>query len=300
MDPGNNEKGSNFNSINQSRIDLLVKMIQDSDLKDELGEDFSIMNEYVSLGIHDSEGVWRDMRYVVDRANLFFRQREKNNEDGLIGNGEGEVLEYLIDSFAEQYDWFGESTFISRTLRYDDWANGVDFVLEYDSGDESLGKIDLVIDCTCGKKEINRKIKNNREMLAAYGGRMVKYHDSGIPGLDYKGPKLCIPLVIGIDNERINEFRGHLNDKKFIAESPVQIAFLQEMKAQLEMYLRYLSSGEDITYRNSVEIITELNRVLDWTSRVLEAKSDLVNQPRTENYIHNDVTFGLIDFYSSK
>lgn len=292
-EPRSEQNGPINNSeISQSQINLMAAGIKEPTLRAKATADFGVMKKFADAGIYSASDVLSDMRYVVTKGNVFYRDDNlrKINLLGVKGDG----LEFLVDKLAESYDWFGEGTFVKKTLTYDDWCHGVDAVVEYNSEDENIGRVALMIDCSNSRHEIQNKIESNRNKMALEAGRQVKYFESQVPGFDFKGGILCIPVVVGIDQSGVNELLDHMRDKRFVAESPVQIAFLLEIKSQLEMYQKMFDAKDWIKYPDPDEVQGELHRISSMVNRALGEKSELAKKDTTRAYLSHDLTFGLI------
>jgi hypothetical protein len=284
----------NQNEISQSRMDLMSAVVKEPTLRAQIRREFDVMKGFADSGIYSSGEVLDDMRYVVNTAEAMRRENKFKNTEHPLGK-DGDSLEYLvIDKLAKSHNLFGKNTYIKKTLLLDDWRHGVDAVVEYDSKDKNIGRVALMIDCSNNTSRIMKKLEDNRHAMAIQAGRQVKYFESQIPGIDFKGGVLCVPVVVGVDSVRVNELLDHIGDSNFVAESPVQVAVLLEIKSQLEMYRRIFNTEGWIDHQDSDALYSELTRVSRLIDGNLGERSKLLERKSTRSYLSTDLTFSLI------
>lgn len=268
----------------------LLKELKESSSRDRIKSEFKIMEGFASDRTYSEGEVRRDMLKVVEVENNLYRN---NTLKGInkFGDKDGDNLEYLIDEKSELNNWFGDNSYIQGTLLFDDLINGVDAVLEYDTGDESSKKVALVVDCAVGKSIVNisNKVKKNIDSLT-HGKTRVKYFESQVDS--YKGELRCIPVVVGIDSFHTDELMDNEDNNHFLENSPAQIVFLNEIKMQLDMYLKILKEKKGGYYN---EDISEIKKIKEIINDTLEEKSDLVSKDSTKKYLNKDKTFWALD-----
>lgn len=194
------------------------------------------------------------------------------------GKEKSQALEVIVADQIELNNWFGENVILVPVLEYDDLVNGTDVVAEFDSGEGgTLERIALAIDVTMrsdfpssgskleGKIDRNIAKVTGQDEHKKYAPPVeVKYFQSEME--DFKGRlEAIVPLVIGLEGENADslivnfakflelksainktpEIRDQIKSKKADLENhPAQRVFLEEMKKQLEMYLRFLDRQE--------------------------------------------------------
>ena len=230
------------------------------------------------------------------------------------GKKRSESLEIIIGDQIELNNWFGPDALFNRTTEYDDFFNGVDAVAEF-KNKEKPQRLALAIDATMKadltgvKKKIDRNISkllnNNLE---------VKYFESKID--DYKGKlKNVIPVVLGVEGEDADELVHkfaeliHLkkklykndSDEKLISEKknqlaqhPVQIIFLKEIKLQLDMYHHILEKENNKSIFVDTQQITDMTSLIDG---ILKDKHDIEQQPEMK-LLEHDAMYNLIQYIS--
>ena len=198
-------------------------------------------------------------------------KRKKIREVELAKQRRGEALEAILGEQVEMSDWFGEHAYAVRTAKYDDLKNGVDMILEFEVPDlEDEGKeerVALSVDISMNSPSVIKKVERNLDKVLAKGGAKVEFFSSRLKG-GFKGElRNVIPIAIGIDganatnlferaaqrirlNESIkrtkdpnikNALEKRYNDLCVEDEnSPVQVAYLNEMLGQIVMYWRAL------------------------------------------------------------
>ncbi len=228
------------------------------------------------------------------------RIREKNKQRGL-------AFEMLMCDQAEFGEWFGENAMISRTSEYDDVINGIDIVVEVDG--EKARRIALAVDAsiTSNKEVVRKKItKNLKKINNKKTSSEVKYFQSKVLGEEKGKIKNLFPVVVGAERKNANklfelfakmkEERIDAERKEFLqkelANHPLHYNFLEEIKVQLETYIKIFddeekkkecedillfvkevieekeregisldnSLKEDLTYKNILEVCGELEK----------------------------------------
>lgn len=261
--------------------------LKESGIRARAIEDFKSMDIFSVDGVFSKEEVEDDKSEIVRIENRIYEDNQLEGKNK-CGEKSGDDLEYIIAEKAELNNWFGENTFLSKTRRYDDLKNGIDFVVEYDL-DEGPKQIALMIDASGDKVEkLQKKITRNINDIKQ-GNRMVKYFESQVDG--YKGElDNVIPVVIGVDGIHTQEMIDHLGDK--FDNHPAQIAFLEEIKVQLDYYSEVCPK-----YRpKDREKLAKINDLRGIINNVLEEKSGLKKQLRTKTYLENDAIYSAIEF----
>lgn len=163
-----------------------------------------------------------------------------------------EALEVIIGEQSELAEWFGSNVYAIRTTKFDDYFNGVDMVLEFDlEGEEGIERVSLAIDASSADFDVvNKKITRNINKILGDGEKApeVKYFKSEADP-NFKGKlENIIPVVIGIEGKNVDELAEKYSSKssnKEMAAHPAQRVFLEEIKVQLEFYLKLLEINCD-------------------------------------------------------
>lgn len=176
------------------------------------------------------------------------------------GKERSEALEIFIVDGGEEFQYFGEKAYLSRTAKIDDFKNGVDAVVTFDLPDKNPYCIALAIDASMKPtfESVEKKLNRNLDKVLGDSrkGLEVKYYESPITKKrEWLG--LVVPVVVGLEGDNSNkilaifadiirlrikegrtaEENQHLqNTIEEIKNHPAQIIFLQEIKKQLEMY----------------------------------------------------------------
>lgn len=232
--------------------------------------------------IYPEEEIRGDMA-TVWRAEAYFREHNKMLGINKMEEKFGDNLEYIIDKSAEQNDWFGENSFLTKTIKYDDYVNRVDFVLEYDisDGGEEPKRLALIVDCTSSTEKVKRKILTNLTSMEL-GKTRVKYFESQVD--DFRGEIVCIPVVIGLDGEHVWQLLENIKDHRFLEKSPAQILFLEEIRAQLRFYRLALSDKKG-DFSQALQKIESVQKII---GGVLDQKDELLTSEKTIEYLNSD------------
>ncbi|MEY2664422.1 MAG: hypothetical protein RIT04_230 [Candidatus Parcubacteria bacterium] len=209
------------------------------------------------------ENVDRDIAYVADMEEKFelnkheSPQSERNEERAKIAK----IFEAIVFQHAELSNWFGESAQTVQASRFDDIANGVDTIVEFEDGN-SAHHLALAVDVTTSRT-ILEKFDRIRTEIDAGKLTEIKYFVS--EKLDLRGHKANVPrVVIGADRQTIyNVVNAWLaEDKKALAEHPIQIKILMEIDAQLKAFKTYCETigAHDLAtvYEKGIRIIGEI------------------------------------------
>lgn len=234
------------------------------------------------VGIYSEEEIKEDVVKVWE-AEKYFQKRNQMWGINKMGEKFGDNLEYVIDKSAEQNYWFGENSFVTKTLKYDDYINRVDFVLEYDMSefDENPQRVAIMVDCTSSREKINRKISTNITSMEL-GKTRVKYFESQVDS--FRGEVVCIPVVIGLDGKHVEQLLDNVKNNHYLERSPAQVVFLEEIKMQLRLYRQILSSKKG-NYSNTLEKIENIQKII---GGVIDQKTSLANLEETKDYLATD------------
>lgn len=261
-----------------------VNLEQGSDF-DQISKDIGTIETKKMMsfvGIYSEEEIKEDMAKVWE-AEKYFQKRNQMWGINKMGEKFGDNLEYVIDKSAEQNYWFGENSFVTKTLKYDDYINRVDFVLEYDMSEsgENPQRVAIMVDCTSSREKIDRKISTNITSMEL-GKTRVKYFESQVDS--FRGEVVCIPVVIGLDGKHVEQLLDNVKNNHYLERSPAQVVFLEEIKMQLRLYRQILSSKKG-NYSNTLEKIENIQKII---GGVIGQKMSLANSEGTKDYLATD------------
>ncbi len=284
--------------------------------------------------IYSPEVIEHDTRYVEQLKKRFERDdSNRGSEYSFLikrDHERGEALEIIIANQIESSDWFGSNSLFFRTTEFDDIANGVDAVVEFNFEDDNHPeRLSLLIDSTSNTNptKISQKIDRNVGKLLT-NKLQVKYYES--PNLDpdsaYKGMlRDVIPVIIGLEavntnqliisfsrlisleklvndtslpnNERANYQKEFTQTRRKIEKDPSQLIFLKEIICQLDMYSRILTreNNPNINVKNST--VEKLKKIIE---DIVEEKKDISNLYQTKDLVWSDTVHNLISYHCGK
>ncbi|KKU94346.1 MAG: hypothetical protein UY26_C0002G0128 [Candidatus Jorgensenbacteria bacterium GW2011_GWA1_48_13] len=195
------------------------------------------------------------------------------------------VLEAIIHEQAELSDWLGPDARTMKTSRYDDVKNGVDEIVEFTGEPGKTSRLALGIDVTFNPvldKKLERIVsKIERGELA-----QVKYFKSS----SLRGEVQQIPeVVVGADQRTVEQLIPVwlARDQGKLAQHPMQIIMLEEIRLQLEAFAAYARAvGQPAiaeTYETDLAIANEL----------LTQKEDLRKRNPLQALKNDQVFFGI-------
>lgn len=150
-----------------------------------------------------------------------------------------EVLEAIILEHSELSEWLGNAQTL-KTTRYDDFKNKTDMVVEWYSPEDGSRILALAVDVTFGATTVAKKMEAIKAEI-----------DSGILGSlryfkdqrgDFVGTRNNVPrVVIGIGQSAVENLAAiwNRNDKKALANHPIQRVIVEEITEQLELMAAY-------------------------------------------------------------
>lgn len=238
--------------------------------------------------IDDFRGVYDEGTIEADK-NLIRRYEKKFSDDVLLlsdedtaeinySNERAEALEVILAEQSEMAEWFGSAVFAIRTTKYDDYFNGIDMVLEFDMGDsEKVERIALAIDASNAKFDvIRKKMDKNISKVTGKSDKApeVKYFKSEIDS-EFKGSiKNVIPVVVGMQGKNVDsllDIYTSKNSNKEMERHPAQRIFLEEIRSQLEMYIKI--TGDSPETELAIDI-SQVQSLLVIIKKVIQEKED--------------------------
>ena len=187
--------------------------------------------------LYGDENVDKDIAYVKNLEKKFSEETNPENEEA---KKLAKSLETIITEQIELSDWMGPDAVTITTSRFDDIANGVDLVTEFQNQKErTASHLALAVDVTFGSglgKKMARIINEIRSGELA----RVKYFESEF--LNIRGELRNVPrVVVGIDTHTLGSL-GEVwlaHDTKVLARHGVQRAILEEIRAELAAFQKY-------------------------------------------------------------
>lgn len=230
------------------------------------------------------------------------------------GKQRSEALEVVIAQ-SDQNGWLGPEAQVVLTTPFDDVVHGIDAVVEFDRS-EGARRVALALDASMRTDTamVHKKVSRNiRKIFEPGGYSRVEYFESQID--NFKGRlEGVVPVVVGVDGDHCDaflrifadmldlrsikpaertpgetdRFRQHMQT---IEEHPMQEVLLEEIRLQLELYLRLMDTkveaGGNVTREEIASILTIIREVInskvlrhaDYISEdgVLAAIADAVN-----------------------
>ena len=205
------------------------------------------------------ENVNSDLAYVQKMENKFEEDRQKMSENEQHFLKVAKVFEAIVFQHAELSNWFGETAMTMEASRYDDIKNGVDTIVEFEE-ENTAHHLALAIDVTSSSSifekfdRIKKEIDNNKLAEIKY---FVSEH------LNIRGHKSNVPrVVIGADRKTIyNVVNAWIEeDMEALAQHPIQIKILSEIKLQLEGFKEYC---EKWNHTDLAEIYAQGLKIID-------------------------------------
>ncbi len=246
-------------------------------------------------GVYSSDEMRKDLTYI----NSIIKKIEKQRDD--LSPSEKEIdeenrkramcLEIVLTDQIYDGNWFGEEAMTSKTHKYDDIANGVDMIVEFDK--EEPERVALTVDASTAsdKHVIEKKIRRNMEKLKNRNClQEIKYFKSQISdanGRYHKGSlRDLIPVVVGANKGNINKLFEIFSELKFLeenknettktrrgelrrelAEDSIQGIFLKEIKLQLETYIRIIGGQDEKVLKKCGSLLKIIDEVIDEKER---------------------------------
>jgi hypothetical protein len=231
-------------------------------------------------------------------------QIEQGFNKSLSGESKaGPLFEALVFDQIEDSNWLGENATIIIPARFDDYVNGVDGIVEFDT-DAAPSHLALAVDITRNEKRVEEKFKAIRTSIDHDQLSEVKYFRSE----NFKGRLSNVPrIVIGSDRAMIvdaidlalrfkrmqknagSEFRGDFKSvRTALEEHPIQFQILLEAQVQIESFLRYAER------QNKQKSAQSYRRILGVINDILSKKSEHPEAAAILDRAKRDSVFELI------
>lgn len=235
---------------------------------------------------YGAEMVQSDMQRVESLEGKFDeRGTEFSDEMKKIAD----IFEAIILWNSEQSEWLGPNAVTIKSSKYDDYVNGVDAIVEFQSdGQRSASYVGLGTDITFSQ-DTTKKFDRLKKQIDDGELAKVKYFHSEFMHLHGQLSKLP-EVVVGADKSMVLELAELWAGKKFkaLSEHRIQIMMLLQSQEQLKTFALYAESiGKlDIAevYRSRLIII----------ENILEQKKELVAKTKYE--INDTVHSSIMSF----
>jgi len=213
-----------------------------------------------------AEEIVKDQKYVKKMEDIF--EREKNREKE-VAEQLAQILEAILLDEIELNSWLGDNVTTIKTSRFDDIANGVDLIAEFEMEEEEKHHLGLAVDATLAH-DINKKIKTIKEEILNGKLALIKYFKPGTPSL-----KDIARVIICADAETIKEVgEAWLEGKnKELAKHKIQLQILEELIMQLEVFSKFAAKHNKkdlvIIYEENLKLLKKI-----YDKKVTEIEDD--------------------------
>lgn len=220
----------------------------------------------------------------------------------------------------ELNDWLGPNANLVRTTEYDDIVNGIDAVVEFDTNSDKPERMALAVDASMSPDfhVIAEKIrKNANRVLGIEDHAKVKYFESQITNRK-ESLNDMVPVVIGVDADNLAELLGKFSSliklqnirgksdlerslirktKEELANHPAQKIFLEEIRLQLEWYLKLIKSSERVI--NPLQP-AEIEKLLSLVLEILKIKDKVIIGELESDGVYAAIRNGTLGHPSSR
>lgn len=233
----------------------------------------------------DPATIAKDVEYVRQMEALF---TQEDKGDAQETRQLGLILEAIIHEQAELNNWLGEEVTTVKASRFDDIANGVDSIAEFNR-DSGISYLALAIDVTHG--DPSKKLEKIRHEINAERLSEIKYFASSDG--TFQGSLKKVPrVIVGADRNTIIALAQLWteNKKTDLAKHSIQLQLLDEIILQLQTFIKY---SEIKGKSNIVEIYRKQLRLVE-SIRLSPEKLQLAKQEGAQSYQTGDRVFGKL------
>lgn len=218
----------------------------------------------------DYKDVQADIEFVQKMEERFAEESGRLSPEVKRLQKLAKIFEAIIFQHAEQSNWFGESATTLETSRYDDIVNKVDAIVEFQEGESSASHLAVAMDVTIAE-HFGAKFDHVKQGIDEGKLTEVKYFASDF--LNIRGRKSKVPhVIIGVDRKTLYDVidAWMKGDNRRLADHPVQIKILEEIRVQLRAYQKYAEQvgKEDLVpiYQKTESTISAIMREKDITA----------------------------------
>lgn len=190
--------------------------------------------------LYGPDTIARDNEYITERKKKFETPMNSEEQKQLKL---AIIFEAILHEHGEQSDWFGEAAFTIKTSLFDDIANGVDEIVEFEEEETSPSYLALAVDATYSKFS-GQKLRRIKEEIDRGVLAQIKYavvEKTGFRGELKKVPRVVIGVSAGTVINLAELWISKGNDKMF-ANHPVQMQILEEVLMQAKYFAKYAES----------------------------------------------------------
>ena len=223
---------------------------------------------------YDKTMILRDMELVQRREADFRMQSSPESEEN---KKLAIILEAILHEQIGISDWIGPNVSTIKASRFDDIVNGVDSIARIQREGEGDTHLGLAIDVTFSS-HITDKLDRIKDDVKNGTLTQIKYFASPNPEdpkeHTYMGSLKVPRVVIGIEKKAVYDLMKQWmdNNKKELAQNPIQHVIASEVVEQLSFFERYARS------RNQPAIAAVYKQVRSVVERSLAEKEDGVWQ----------------------
>lgn len=188
-----------------------------------------------------------------------------------------EILEAILAKQIEQANWLGENCHTSQTAEYDDIVHHTDLVAEFRE-DKEIIRLAIDVTTTENREILNKKIGFIEKDIKSGQLTTLDYYSFKEAEPHYKGAIKEIPrVIIGTDKKGVKDLselteriiRKEEESNIELANDHVQIEFLEQIKGQLEYFIKYTKKEGR---QNQIKLINQQKKVLNVINGILENK----------------------------
>jgi len=200
----------------------------------------------------NDEEIDRDIAFTK-RKKSEFEEREANSPPEVKKMCENaRIIELFLPMAIKDFNWLGENTNVVQTSTYDDYANGVDSVVQMMEPDETRN-LGMEIDFTSSLAEMEDKIKKIGSSIQEGNVTRVKYFDSPATGKlkNLKMPKIAFGApfneIIDFADAFVEAKKNQSKEsKKAIENHPLKKKFIEYTANQLQEFGRLAAEAGNI------------------------------------------------------
>lgn len=280
----NHKEAVQKQEFSQSQLKFLQNKVTEMKEDALLEEDFEDL--YGSVFIAQSLETVESYKTLFEQDNKITYLKSEV-EDNIAQSKEyreyGEFLEALFyNKLGGEYGWIPNSL-VWKTSEYDDYINGVDFIIETQNREFSLAT-DITFSHT---KSLEKKLNRIKKRITDGTLPEITFYDS----LHKEGQTLIPHVVFAIEKDQIS---GALKiwadgDNTVLDNHPIKAKILLEVEAQLEAFAMYAKKLE------KRDISSAYNDMLSQIQKLIINEEQIIQKYKQK--IENDRSYQLITNY---
>jgi len=234
-------KGFNQNAFSKMNpsYEKQLSAVEEKLLEEKLSGKSAKININDFKGVYKEFDIKRDLKKVADRKLKFEKDTDRS-----------QLFEAIFTEQLERFAWLGDAAVV-QTSEYDDFFNGADIVVEYDSNEEGEESVKMAIDVTLDvdTNKLMEKIESIDDNLQVGKGVTIRYFESEFD-VEEKGRATNVPrVVIALDDYNYQNYLDLINDNvdgkvsnKEMIKEPFQLVVIEEILSQLNEQKNTLKS----------------------------------------------------------